>query len=255
MTWRFRPGDDGGAIAISGVWAEFSGTADGVRAVTEASDAPLGLSCAGCAVSSSRSLTELVADTKVQADELMRSTNTAGSRWVLADDGPLARMAGTSICACSDASSPGSGCIGAARATQMRQGGENKTTPSAHPHTNLKRQHKSHCSHTSHTRGPPPSLAASPRRFTTNSGSSAIGALSSHVEAFREGAAKIWKAVTKELKKEGMEQQVKMARTAMEQDTSTDHIESKAVIAKVCVGGTQQTRLCSPTQQPWSPLF
>ena len=46
--------------------------------------------------------------------------------------------------------------------------------------------------------------------------------------------------MTKELKKEGMEQQVKMARTAMEQDTSTDHIESKAVIAKV-LGGTQQT--------------
>ena len=48
-----------------------------------------------------------------------------------------------------------------------------------------------------------------------------------------DGAAKVWQAVTAELKKPGQELQVKMARQAMANDTSTDHIESKAIIAKV----------------------
>ena len=55
-----------------------------------------------------------------------------------------------------------------------------------------------------------------------------------------DGAAKIWSAVTAELKKPGMEQQVKMARQAMANDTSTDHIESKAIIAKVRMTDTQR---------------
>lgn len=51
-----------------------------------------------------------------------------------------------------------------------------------------------------------------------------------------ENAAKIWDAVTAELSKPGAEQQVKMARAAMAGDTSTDHIESKKMIAKVAFG-------------------
>ena len=49
-----------------------------------------------------------------------------------------------------------------------------------------------------------------------------------------ETAAKIWQALTKELRRPGAEQQRKMAASAMAGDTSTDHIESKAIIAKVC---------------------
>lgn len=46
-------------------------------------------------------------------------------------------------------------------------------------------------------------------------------------------AAKIWQALTKELRRPGAEQQKKMAAAAMANDNSTDHIESKAIIAKV----------------------
>ena len=48
-------------------------------------------------------------------------------------------------------------------------------------------------------------------------------------------AAKIWQALTRELRKPGAEGQRKMAAAAMAGDTSTDHIESKAIIAKVSV--------------------
>jgi hypothetical protein len=56
-----------------------------------------------------------------------------------------------------------------------------------------------------------------------------------------DGAAQIWRAVTAELRKPGAEQQVKMARNAMAQDTSTDHIESKKLIGSVAWGIVQDT--------------
>ena len=56
-----------------------------------------------------------------------------------------------------------------------------------------------------------------------------------------DGAAKIWKAVTAELKKPGAEQQLAMASKAMAADTSEDRIESKKMIARMAWGLVQDT--------------
>lgn len=65
-------------------------------------------------------------------------------------------------------------------------------------------------------------------------------------------AANIWKALTKELRRPGAEGQRKMAAAAMAADTSTDHIESKAIIAKVISSAARKSpwRRWSAIQRP-----
>ena len=67
-----------------------------------------------------------------------------------------------------------------------------------------------------------------------------------------ETAANIWKALTKELRRPGAEGQRKMAAAAMAADTSTDRIESKAIIAKVISSAARESpwRRWSAIQRP-----
>ena len=64
-----------------------------------------------------------------------------------------------------------------------------------------------------------------------------------------EAAAAIWNETTAELNKDMMKQQKEQARKAMEGDTSQDHVESKAIIAKVCYAIWKSAPAGSPMKQ------